>query len=384
MPMLAGSMSPEEQAAKLFLEQFGEEAPLIVQAPGRICLIGGHTDYNKGFVLPMAIDRRTVIAARPRPDRIVAVSSSDFPDTRFDLGSLQRGTGWAEYLKGIAWSMGADSLPGWEGVVVSTIPLGASLSSSAALEVATALTFVTLANQNWDPIEAALMSSRAENSWVGVSSGIMDQLISAGGRADHAILIDCRDLSQTPVPLPAGVSVVVLDTGTRRQLTESDYNQRRDECTEAAQGFGVASLRDLTMPALNNPPRGLSDIAIRRARHIVGENERTLAAADAMIAGDPARLGELISQAHVSLRDNFEVSSPALDAMVQAAQSSPGCLGASMTGAGFAGCAIALVEELAIDSFIEHAEERYRNTTDHTPALFTCRAAPGASVVTNR
>ncbi len=356
----------------------------MVQAPGRVSLIGGHTDYNEGFVLPMAIDRRTVIAARPRTDRIVAVSSSDFPDTSFDLGSLERGSGWGEYLKGVAWSMGADSLPGWEGVVVSTIPLGASLSSSAALEIATALTFITLADQDWDPVEGALLSSRAENGWVGVSSGIMDQLISACGLADHAILIDCRDLSQKPAPLPGGVSVVVLDTGTRRQLTESAYNQRRAECTEAAQGFGVASLRDLTMPAVHNPPKGLSDIAIRRARHIVGENERTLSAAEAMDAGDSTRLGNLISRAHVSLRDNFEVSSPVLDAMVEAAQASPGCLGASMTGAGFAGCAIAIVEETAVEAFVEATAERYRSTTGNIPSLFTCRAASGASVVTSQ
>ncbi len=377
-------MSPEQEAAALFLKRFGAQPSTIVQAPGRVSLIGGHTDYNEGFVLPMAIDRRTVIAARPRTDRIVAVSSSDFPDARFDLGSLERGTGWAEYVKGVAWSIGADSLPGWEGVIVSTIPLGASLSSSAALEVATALTFATLTDQRWDPVEAAVMSRRAEVDWVGVSSGIMDQLISAGGLADHAVLIDCRDLTQTPAPLPSGVSVVVLDTGTRRQLTESNYNQRRDECAEAARGFGVASLRDLEMPAVDNPPHGISDVAIRRARHIVGENQRTLAAAAAMHAGDPARLGSLISQAHISLRDNFEVSSPALDAMVEAAQASPGCLGASMTGAGFAGCAIAIVEETAIDSFIRHAEERYRAVTEHTPSLFACRAASGASVVSRR
>ncbi len=377
-------MSPEQEAARLFVERFGAEPSIVVQAPGRVSLIGGHTDYNEGFVLPMAIDRRTVIAARPRTDRIVAVSSRDFPDARFDLGSLERDTGWAEYVKGVAWSMGVDSLPGWEGVIVSTIPLGASLSSSAALEVATALTFATLAGQEWDPVEAAVMSSRAEVDWVGVSSGIMDQLISACGRTDHAVLIDCRDLSQTPAPLPPGVSVVVLDTGTRRQLTESSYNQRRDECTDAARGFGVASLRDLTIPAVDSPPSGMSDIAVRRARHIVGENERVLAAAAAMHAGDPARLGDLISKAHVSLRDNFEVSSPALNSMVEAAQASSGCLGASMTGAGFAGCAIALVEEPAIDSFIAQTEERYRAVTEHIPSIFTCRAASGASVVTGR
>lgn len=377
-------MSPERVAAARFRERFDAEPSIVVQAPGRVSLIGGHTDYNEGFVLPMAIDRRTVVAARPRTDRIVAVSSAGFDDARFDLGSLERGTGWAEYIKGVAWSMGTDSLPGWEGVIVSTIPLGASLSSSAALEVAVALTFATLAGQEWDPVEAAVMSRRAEVEWVGVNSGIMDQLISACGRSNHAVLIDCRDLSQKPAPLPSGVSVVVLDTGTRRQLTESSYNQRRDECSDAARGFGVASLRDLAMPAIENPPNGIGDVALRRARHIVGENARVLAAAAAMHSGDPARLGNLISQAHVSLRDDFEVSSLALDAMVEAAQTSAGCLGASMTGAGFAGCAIAIVETPAIDSFIAQTTERYRTTTEHTPSIFPCEAASGAAVVTRR
>ena len=284
-------MSPEQEAAARFRERFGADPSIVVQAPGRVSLIGGHTDYNEGFVLPMAIDRRTVVAARPRTDRIVAISSTGFDDTKFDLGSLERGSGWAEYVKGVAWSMGTDSLPGWEGVIVSTIPLGASLSSSAALEVAIALTFATLAGEEWDLVEAAIMSRRAEVEWVGVNSGIMDQLISACGRTNHAVLIDCRDLSQKPAPVPPGVSVVVLDTGTRRQLTESSYNQRRDECTDAARGFGVASLRDLTMSAIQRPPRGVDEIALRRARHIVGENERVLAAAAAMHSGDPAGLG---------------------------------------------------------------------------------------------
>lgn len=375
-------MSPEKRAIATFRDRFGADPSVVVQAPGRVNLIGEHTDYNDGFVLPMAIDLRTVIAARPRNDTTVIAASEGFPDARFDLTSLSNADGWDEYLKGVAWAMDPHSLPGWEGVVVSTIPLGASLSSSAALEVATALIFTTLANRLWNPTEAAATAQRAETEWVGMRSGIMDQLISACGQAGHAVLIDCRDLTQTPTPLPEGTQVVVLDTGTRRRLTESSYNQRRDECRQAARAFGVDSLRDLTPTALAQPPAGLATTIVNRARHVVEENQRTLAAAQAMRRGDASRLGHLMHESHVSLRDAYEVSSPALDAMVEAAQASPGCLGARMTGAGFGGCAMALVDDSSLDKFTDTVLARYRSSASHRPAIYVCKAAAAASVVT--
>ncbi len=374
-------MSPEEQATAAFRAQFGDDPTVLVQAPGRVNLIGEHTDYNDGFVLPMAIDRRTAIAARPRSDTTVMAYSQGYPEIQFDLATLERGQGWGEYLKGVAWAMGIDGLPGWEGVITSTIPIGASLSSSAALELATALLFTTLGGLSWNPVEAARLSQRAEMDWVGMNSGIMDQLISACGQAGHAILIDCRDLTQTPTPLPDGLSVVVLDTGTRRRLTESSYNQRREECAEAARAFGVGSLRDLTIADLSTPPAAMPPTALKRARHIVEENERTLAAATAMREGDTAMLGRLMNESHVSLRDLYEVSSPALDAMVEAAQAFAGCRGARMTGAGFGGCAVAVVDTTDVEAFIKDVGARYREATDHEPAVYVCEAAPGASVI---
>jgi galactokinase len=280
--------------------------------------------------------------------------------------------------------MGGGTLPGWEGVITSSIPLGASLSSSAALELATALTFTSLAGDPWDPVAAAQVAHEAETGWVGVNSGIMDQLISACGRAGRAMLLDCRDLTQQHLAVPQDVRVVVLDTGTRRTLTTSDYNQRRDECEAAAKVLGAASLRDVTLSQLDDPPDGLTTVLQSRARHVVEENRRTLAAAAALSDGDTAELGALISQSHISLRDDFDVSSDALNAMVDAAWQSPGCLGARMTGAGFAGCAIALVEEEHLTEFVAEVTRRYEDTFAREPYVFPCRAAAGASVVTGR
>lgn len=373
--------SPEDRVADIFRDRFGSDPDIVVQAPGRVNLIGGHTDYNEGFVLPMAIDRRTAIAARRRSDSIVSLSSDGFPDATFDLKSFSRATGWAEYAKGVAWAIGAESLSGWEGVVTSSIPLGASLSSSAALELAVTLVFTTLSSRDWDPVTAAETAHEAEVGWVGVNSGIMDQLISACGIADHVTLLDCRDRTQTLLPMPSGVRIVVLDTGTRRELSTSAYNDRRNECEDAARGFGVDSLRDLSAHDLDSPPSGMSEIALNRARHIVSENQRTLDAAQALASGDVEMLGRLITQSHVSLRDRFNVSSVALDAIVDAALASQACLGARMTGAGFAGCAIALVREDDVDLFITETESGYRTLSHGQPSIFACRSADGASLV---
>jgi len=373
--------TPRDRAIAEFRQRFGSEPEVVVQAPGRVNLIGGHTDYNHGFVLPMAIDRRTVIAARRRSDTTVAVTSEKFPDAIFDLASLTRETGWAEYLKGVAWAMGTDGLPGWEGAVASSIPLGASLSSSAAFELAASLVFTSLSGGSWNPVDAAAVAHRAETYWVGVNSGIMDQLISACGQAGHATLIDCQDLTQTHISVPDSVRVVVLDTGTRRELTTSDYNKRRQACEAAARGFGVKSLREIAAEDIDRAPLGMDETVLARARHVVEENKRTLSAAHAMAEGDVELVGSLISQSHVSLRDKFEVSSLALDAMVEAALASPGCLGARMTGAGFAGCAIALVQEEKTDAFIQRAGELYDATSLGASDIFPCRPSSGAGVM---
>jgi galactokinase len=374
-------MGPAASAVDLFQDHFGTDPEIVVRAPGRVNLIGEHTDYNDGFVLPMAIDLHTAIAARRRHDGAMALISEGFGEGHFTLAALQHGNSeWFEYVKGVAWSLGADHLTGWDGALASSIPLGASLSSSAALEVGSARVFAAFSGLDWDPVEAALAAQRAENEWVGMRSGIMDQLISATGVAGHAVLIDCRTLDRKPCPLPAETAIVVLDTATRRRLTDSSYNRRRAECEAAATAFGAGSLREVTVEDLARPPAGLDATLLKRARHVVTENQRTVAAAAAMAEGDAARLGSLMDASHDSLRDDYEVSSPALDAFVTAARHSPGCLGARMTGGGFGGCAVALVRAGQVAEFTTAAAGRYESETGHHPAVYVCVAADGVSL----
>ncbi len=378
---------PIDKAAVIaqFARRFAGPPRWVVRAPGRVNLIGEHTDYNDGFVLPLAIDRAVWIALRPRQDRTVAVYSVDYDQAgEFSLDGLQRGkTGWIEYLKGTAWSLqeAGHRLTGWEGVLTGDVPLGAGLSSSAALEMATARAFAAAGNLAWEPAAMARLAQRAENQWVGVNCGIMDQLISAAGRAGHALLIDCRSLDMEPVPLPPGAAVVVLDTATRRGLVDSAYNERRGQCEAAARAFGVPALRDVTIECFQRSADALDAAARRRARHVITENDRTLQAADAMRRGDAAELGRLMQQSHRSLRDDYEVSSDALNAMVECASAQEGCYGARMTGAGFGGCAIALVRAETAADFVARTAAAYQTKTGQTPAVYVCRASNGAEVV---
>lgn len=373
-------MSIELAAIEGFKGRFGREPDLIVTSPGRVNLIGEHTDYNDGFVLPMAIDRTTVIAAGARGDRRVKLVSEGFGTGGFDLDDLERGgETWIEYVKGVAWAVGAGASRGFDGFIAGDIPLGASLSSSASLEVGMARLFSALTGDDWDPVEAARLSQRAENDWVGINSGIMDQLVCAAGRAGHALLIDCRTLDMTPVAIPAGVSVVILDTGTRRRLTESRYNERRRQCEAAARASGVPSLRDLSQEALDSTVFH-DPVLAKRARHVVGENRRTLAAVDALRTGDAEGMGELMAASHRSLRDDFEVSGHELDSIVEAAGSAAGCLGARMTGGGFAGCAVALVATESVEAFSGEVAQRYLSIVGRHASIYVCNAADGVSV----
>ncbi len=366
-------------AIDLFTARFGGEPDIVIRAPGRVNLIGEHTDYNDGFVLPMAIEQATWVALRPRDDRIVRLASEGHGDVSFSLDDLVRGTdGWAEYIKGIAWAMGSAQLHGWEGAFTSDIPIGAGLSSSAALEIAGALAFTSVSGQAWDPTASALMAQRAENEWVGVSCGIMDQLIIATAEADNAMLIDCRTLGLTPAPLPGDVAIVILDTGTRRELVDSEYDDRRRACERAAEAAGVPALRDLSIDDIAGLARATDEIALRRARHVISENERTIDAASALEIGDVRHFGELMNDSHKSLRDDFEVSSDALDLMVDIATDLEGCLGARMTGAGFGGCAVALVRDSAAAQFVEEITRRYSTASNNDPHVYVTRAAAGA------
>jgi len=342
-------MDAEGRARLLFRSTFGSSPAFVVRAPGRVNLIGDHTDYNAGFVLPMAIERASCIALRPRGDRRVRLVSEGYPSGGFRLDALERSEPrWLEYVKGVAWALGPGGTAGWDGAVATDIPVGAGLSSSAALELAAARAFAVAAGTDWDPVAAARAAQRAEVEWVGVACGIMDQLVIACAEADRALFIDCRSLEWSGRVLPAGTTVVVLDTGTRRGLVGSAYNERRAACEEAAARLELDALRDAGEDDLARLPPG--DLR-RRARHVVSENARTIAAAEAMQRSDAARLGGLMVESHRSLRDDFEVSSEALDAMVAAALSAPGCWGARMTGAGFGGSAVALVGTAAVGDF---------------------------------
>jgi len=383
-----------------FEERFGAAPTHLAWGPGRVNLIGEHTDYNDGFVLPLALERRAWLALTPRDDGVVRLVAEDLGEEgEFRLGDLGpetparasaaagpgHATGWLEYPRGVAWSLsleGAfrDRLQGFDGVMASDVPRGAGLSSSAAVElaVAAALLLPGQAGSGWDPGVIARAAQRAENEWVGVASGIMDQLIGAAATRGHAVLIDCRDLTLKPVPVPPDVAVVVLDTGTRRGLAGSAYNDRRAACERVARALGVTALREAGVSDLDGLVGKVDATDLARARHVVEENARTLAAAGALARGDNAAVGELMRASHASLRDLYEVSSPALDAMVEAAEGAPGCLGARMTGAGFGGCAVALVRASEAERFSAATRAGYERGTGRAAQAYVSAAGPGA------
>ncbi len=377
------AMGTRQRIVEEFRRRWPMEPPLVVRAPGRINLIGEHTDYNDGFVLPMAIDRAVWMALRPRPDQQVIVHSLDFGDSiEFALPRFERtGPAWGEYIKGVAWSLAESgrALTGWEGVVGGDIPIGAGLSSSAAIEVAAARAFSEVSRFAWEPAQMARITQRAENEWVGVHCGIMDQLTSISGVAGHALLIDCRSLKVSPVPLPGGATFVILDTGTRRTLTTSAYDDRRSQCQQAATLLGAPALRDVTLQDLDRMQKALPEMIFRRARHVVSENERTVRAAAALGRGDLIEAGQLMNASHESLKSDYEVSSPELDTMVGCSHTQ-GCYGARLTGAGFGGCAVALIRDDTLANFSAEVTACYRAATRIEARLIFCKASEGAAV----
>jgi galactokinase len=354
-------------------------------------LIGEHTDYNDGFVLPMAIPADTAMAVSVAPDGDRSeLWSEGFGSIEIDDRDAAQidPEEWAAHVRGVNALLSEHAViaPRWRGTIATDIPVGASLSSSAALEVATAMAVLELAGESWTPLQVAKLGQRVENDVLGLPSGIMDQLVSAAAVAGHALLIDCRSLDVQPVALPPGVAVAIMDTGTRRKLTESAFADRRDTCMRAAGLLGVDSLRDVSLDDLKR--LGDVDAALeqRRARHVVTENQRTVDAAAAMASGNPAALGSLMQASHQSLRDDYEVTGPALDRIVDAAAAAPGCLGARMTGGGFAGCAVALVESGRVDDFRAATASKYelaedRSEADAPIAIWLCEPGPGASIV---
>ena len=382
-------MSLKETITNAFTAQFGEAPHAIIRAPGRVNLIGEHTDYNDGFVLPMAINRAVWLALRPRTDgRVYARSLAMDTPAEFDLASLSKDNNhWGEYLKGMSWALleaGFD-LSGWEGILASNVPVGAGLSSSAALEMATARAYTAVADLPWKPAEMARLGQKTENEWMGANTGIMDQMISASGEAGHALFIDCRDLSTQAVPLPQETAVVIMDSATRHTHVDSGYNTRREQCETAATFFGVSHLRDVTTDQFAAQAEQLEEAhgneVMRRARHVITENERVLEAVKAMQAGDAATMGRLMNESHVSMDDDFEITNEALNALAGIAQQQAGCFGARMTGGGFGGCAVALVAQEQADTFAKTVTQLYEAQIKLKPSIYICQATAGAAVL---
>jgi galactokinase len=363
----------------------------VVRAPGRVNLIGEHTDYNEGFVLPAAIDLETWIASVPDDDERVELTRLDTGQSAgFALGSIPERSGdWIDYVAGTAWALQEAGVPlrGLRGVVASSLPISSGLSSSAAIELASAW---TLSAEVPPPLPGMLLArtaQRAENEYVGVKSGLMDPFASALGQRDAALLLDCRSLDYRAVPLEGGSHVlVVCDTGSPRRLERSEYNQRRAECERAvatlsADEPGVTSLRDVDEAMLERHRDDLDAIAYRRALHIVRENGRVLAFEAALTAADLDGAGALLAASHASLRDLFEVSSQELDAMVEIVGSVPGVAGVRMTGAGFGGCTVGLVRRDAVDGVRRAVDRDYASRTGLTPRVWAVRAVDGAGLV---
>ena len=375
--------------AEQFEKMYGARARLF-GAPGRVNLIGEHTDYNDGFVLPMAIDRRTVVAASARADRRVRARSLNLEEAvEFDLdrpGPPRRGL-WLDYLEGIARALEARGLylSGADLLIDGDVPVGAGLSSSAALEVSVGLALVAVSRAEISGVLLALAGQAAEHRYVGINSGIMDQFVAVFGRRGHALLIDCRTLEKTPVPLNiGGLAVVVCDTGVKHELASSEYNKRRRECERGVEMLrevlpDIRALRDVSVADFRLYEERLPDTVRRRCRHVVTENARTLAAADALRAGDLEEVGRLMALSHQSLRDDYEVSSPELDLMVEIATQLEGVTaGARMTGGGFGGCTVNLVRRDRLEEFREVVRRQYGRVTNIDPAIYVVESDDGA------
>jgi galactokinase len=393
--MSMGFQSSTDDAAaradRAFAERFGR-TPRVFRAPGRVNLIGEHTDYNEGFVLPFAIEASTCVAAAPRMDRRISVESLDVgARLELDLDGAQatRPGHWGAYVEGVArileaWGVRLD---GADLVIASDVPIGAGLSSSAALEIASGLALLGMSSQPADRMQLALAAQKAEHDYVGTRCGIMDQLASALAREDHALLIDCRSLQTRAVPLrlPAH-AVVIFDTGVKHALASGEYNHRRAECERGLALLQeslprIGALRDVTQTDLARYGRRLPERLLRRCRHVVGENERTLRAVLALERGALDELGRLMAASHDSLRDDYDVSCEELDALFEAASSIPGVVGARMTGGGFGGCTVNLVAREALAEVTSQVVDAYRRRFGRPPRVFITRPAAGAGEI---
>ncbi len=376
-----------EALTSLFRETYGALPELVARAPGRVNLIGEHTDYNDGFVLPCAISRQTMVAARRRDDGEVRIVAGDLggATTSFSVAEPimpDSAAPWSNYVRGVAAGLleAGLALSGADLAIMGNMPQGAGLSSSAALENAAGLALAALAGQpDLDRTRLALIGQRAEHRFAGCQCGIMDQLVSARAVEGAALLIDCRSMDCTPVPLPDGLAVMIVHSGIERGLVDGEYNLRRQQCETAARHFGVAALRDL---AALPEPDGLDLVAYARARHVIGENARTLAAAAALRTGDLRRLGLLMAESHAAMRDDFQITLPAIDRLVTLLQDAIGSQGgARMTGGGFGGAVVALLPMAEVARVQQAIEDGYRTPDGGPPLIMVEKPAAGASLV---
>lgn len=388
-----GTGDPVETARRAFVRAFGDDPAGVAFAPGRVNLVGEHTDYNDGFVLPMAIGQGIAAAFRPRGDGLLRIHASDLGDTRsMPLAALRTGlrrpTGWFRYAAGVAWAMqqAGMTLTGMDAAMAADLPSAAGLSSSAAVELVTARSLAAAAGAEWRPRDAALMAQQAEQVFAGVACGIMDQMAVACAHDGRALLIDCRSLETRDVPLPASVTVVVMNTGVRRALATSAYNDRRAACERAVSAVQkldphVRALRDVDLPLVERARTLMDDTAFRRASHVIAENERPAAFAAALSEGDLPSAGRIMLDSHASLRELYEVSSRELDCLVDLSIAQPGCYGARLTGAGFGGCAIALVDAAHVRPFGPAVAAGYLAATGLEAQVIVTRPSAGTRLV---
>jgi galactokinase len=390
-------MKPPTHLIASFTKIYRRPPTLLSYAPGRVNLLGGHTDYNDGWVLPVAIDRFAWLAACPTSSDAVTIHALDIgEDISFDLSQLDDKLDtqgrplpkWSHYPAGVAWSLQQHdlSLKGFDAVLTSTVPVGAGLSSSAAVEVTFAVAWQAFIGWDVDRMSLARMCQNAENLYVGVNSGLMDQFASLHGVAGNALFFDCRTLEWEPVPLPQGIALVIADTNVRRTLGDSAYNERRAACEEAVRILAmhlpnVTALRDVSVQDFENHQHLLPPVIRRRAEHVVRECARTLRGVEKLQAGDPSSFGALMLKGNASLRDLYEVSCPELNALVEIATSLPGCYGSRLTGAGFGGCTVNLVEQTLAKPFAQGLSTAYKNRTGKDATAWICQAAEGAGVI---
>ena len=362
--------------------------PRIFRAPGRVNLIGEHTDYNDGFVLPAALSFATYVAASVRDDRRIRVASRNFDrELEFDLDQpLQAAEKtWAKYVQGVGLILEREgfALQGANLLIDSDVPVGAGLSSSAALEISTAYALATLSGHKLDGMKLARIGQTAEHEFAGVRSGIMDQFVSVFGREDHALFLDCRSMEWAAIPT-SSAQFLICNTKTKHELADGEYNKRRAECEAAAAFLGRTSLRDVSIEDLNERSDGMPEVPRKRARHIVTENERVLSSVSALERGDLSAFGQLMNESHASMRDDFEISCAELDLMVELAHASGEVLGARMTGGGFGGCTINLMKAADHTEFIHQIAEKYASETGIVPEIYVCEIGGGVEEITTK